>query len=109
MESDKIFNPQITSSSQYSPEHAPFRARLNNRIEGDGARGQLQGGWSAKKNDAQQWIQVDFVDKTTVRRVATQGRNDYSQWVTKFKLQYSQDGETFSTYNKVLVNTKRLH
>lgn len=61
----------------------------------------MQGGWSAKRNDANQWLQVDFVDIATVKRVATQGRVEYSQWVTKYKLQYRNDGQSFQTYFKV--------
>jgi len=36
-----------------------------------------------------------------VTRVATQGRNAaYSQWVTKYKLQYSDDGVNFQYYQE---------
>ena len=30
--------------------------------------------------------------------VATQGRSDYNQWVTKYLLSYSLDGANFATY-----------
>ena len=97
MQSGKIINEQITGSSQYAATNAVFRARLN---IGTGA-GDMQGGWSAAKNDANQWLQVDFVDITTVKRVATQGRvEQVNQWVTKYKLQYRDSG-SFQTYFKV--------
>ena len=63
----------------------------------------MQGGWSAAKNDANQWLQVDFVDIATVKRVATQGRVEYSQWVKKYKLQYRNSDQSFRTYFKVEI------
>ena len=33
--------------------------------------------------------------------MATQGRKNYAQWVTKYKMSYSTDGETFTSNNKV--------
>lgn len=59
--------------------------------------------WVAAATDAEQWLRVDLGTEYTIARVTrvrTQGRRGvYSQWVTKYKLQYSNDeGETFQYY-----------
>ncbi|XP_030847155.1 lactadherin-like [Strongylocentrotus purpuratus] len=59
--------------------------------------GALTGGWSAETNDLNQWIQVDLLATYRIVRVATQGREDYSQWVTSFKIACSMDSVTFDT------------
>ena len=94
MENNAISDGHITASSQLSPFHAPFKARLN-FIEGTG-------GWRAG-SDANQWLQVDLgLVFTKVTGLATQGRHsvDWIQWVTKYKLQYSDDGVTFQSYTE---------
>jgi len=58
--------------------------------------------WVAATTDAEQWLQVDLGTEymiARVTRIKTQGRGRfYSQWVTKYKIQYSHDkGETTST------------
>ena len=56
------------------------------------------GAWCSLKNDIYQWLQVDLGTYTTVTRIATQGRNEWYQWVTKYRLQYSEDGVIFHLY-----------
>lgn len=90
MESGDITDDQITASSEYNSKYGWVHARLK------------KGGfWAAKRNDANQWIQVDLGKIMTVKGVATQGRpSSYLQYVTKYKLQYSNDGQTFSDYKE---------
>ena len=96
MESGAITDDQISASSQYNAAHGWVRARLNLQTDNGG-----NGGWSARKKDANQWIQVDLRKIMTVKGVATQGRVGASrQWVTKYKLKYSDDGQTFSDYKE---------
>ena len=96
MESGAIADDQISASSQWDAIHGWVRSRLNLQTDSRG-----NGGWSAKRNDANQWIQVDLSKILTVKGVATQGRVGTSlQWVTKYKLQYSDDGQTFSDYKE---------
>ena len=94
MESRLIKDSQITASSQWDGNHAAVQGRLNFLAGGGKA-----GGWSARKNDVKQWIQVDFLSDAEITRVVTQGRNAYNQWVTKYKLQYSSDGVNFHFYH----------
>ena len=95
MESGAISDAQISASSQWDDNYAASRARLN--IKMDGIK---QGGWLPLRNDLNQWLQVDLGSYTTVTRVATQGRNAYDQWVTKYRLQYSYDGVTSHFYKE---------
>jgi hypothetical protein len=77
----------------WDANHSPSRARL-----GITRHGSQTGAWSAKTNDAGQWIQIDLSKVAKVTRIATQGRQDYNQWVKTYSLQYSQDGGYFEDY-----------
>ena len=44
-----------------------------------------------------QWIEVDLKTHTFVTGVATQGRYDYSQWVTSYKIAYGNSTTTLQT------------
>ena len=93
MENRLIKDAQITASSEYDSNHTAFQARLNFKAGGGKA-----GGWSARSNDANQWIQVALGNSTDLTGIATQGRNGNNQWVTKYQLQYSDDGVNFDYY-----------
>ncbi len=113
MESGAILDAQITASSQHSENHAANQSRLNFQRTGS-----IQGAWVAATNDVNQWLQVDLGSQYfQVTRVATQGRNSFGaaqQWVTKYKLQYSNDEVTFWFYmaqgqTKVNLDSGHLH
>ena len=93
MENREISDAQISASSQLHDNNGPHRARLNRRRFGN-----KRGAWNALNNDIYQWLQVDLGTYTTVTRIATQGRSDMKQWVTKYRLQYSEDGVNFHFY-----------
>ena len=96
MENGAISDAQITASSQFDTSHAAIQGRLNFK-----AISSTFGSWSAGRNDLHQWLQVDLGSHyTKVTRVATQGSNGYSEWVTKYKLQYSNDGVNFPHYRE---------
>ena len=95
MDSGAITDAQITASSQADQNHAAVQARLHFK-----QAGYKQGSWSAARNDVNQWLQVDLGSYTTVTKIATQGRNGYSQWVTEYRLQYSDDGVTFQFFKE---------
>ena len=96
MEFGAIKDAQITASSEYDLNHAAIQGRLNfqkSLIK--------RGAWSARNNDKNQWLQIDLrAPYTKVTAVASQGRNQVNQWVTKYKLQYSNDGVTFRYYRE---------
>ena len=66
------------------------------------------GAWAAVVNNLNQWIQIDFLIKTTVTYVATQGRHTVGQWVTQYKLQYSSDGSSFEVFKQQGENTDKV-
>ena len=104
MENGAIYDRQIIASSQLDANHAAIQGRLNFKATGNKA-----GSWSAGSTDSSQWLQVDLGSQhTKVTRVATQGRDDTSQWVTKYKLQYRNDGGNFRYYMEQRKNEKKV-
>ena len=101
MEDRYIPDNRITASSTWEDNlnFGPSNARLN-RPE----TSPTTGSWTAKINDLNQWIQADLGGLKQVSGVVTQGRNggyngvddSGTQWVTKFKVSYSEVGTTWS-------------
>ena len=52
--------------------------------------------WAAQRNDGNQWIQVTSAIKRKWIGVVTQGRGNAYQWVTSYKVEYSNDGVNWS-------------
>ena len=99
MESGAIADSQLTASSELDSYHGIRRARLHTKETDSYARGS----WVSATNDMNQWYKVDLGKITRVTHVATQGRNFYStpsQMVTKYKLQFSDDGASFLFYKR---------
>lgn len=84
----------ITASTTYNHRIAVDRAALFTPEDPSGAG---HSGWAALTLDQNQWIQVDFGSPRRVTGVLLQGRNGCScnQWVTSFRVLFSNDGETF--------------
>ena len=95
MESRKIPDDHISASSEWDPNHGPSNARLNFQPAGG-----KTGAWSAKTNDVNQWLQVDFGDTKKVTAILTQGRAEHDQWVKTYTVSYSQDGIEFIDYTQ---------
>ena len=87
LQSGKISNSQITSSTAYRPRVAAVQGRLNGATS-----------WSARVRNKNQWIQIDFGRDEVVTAIATQGRADANQWVTSYYVSYSFDGKVFVSY-----------
>ena len=85
----------IKASSSWDKHHAPWRARLHQRVTG-----RYRGGWSARKNNRRQYLQFDLKKPRKVVKVITQGRYDAKQWVTSFIISYSQDKYRWIRYKK---------
>ena len=103
MENGAISDGQISASSEFDAYHAPSHSRLNYRG--------TQAAWSARKNDANQWLQIDLISYyIKVTHIATQGRDSdkYDQWVTEYKLQYSNDEVTFKHYREQGENADKV-
>ena len=105
MEDYNISNSQITASSEVNSVHAPSNARLNFNPPSSN----IAGSWSAARSDVEHpWLQVDFQEKVTVTKVATQGRlfdgvtpaQIYYQWVDSYSLNYSHNDIDFEVYEQ---------
>lgn len=100
LESGLVLNQQITASSEWNKNHGPENARLNFPE----ARGKA-GCWSSLDEDSNQWLQVDFLQNVKIAKIATQGRQSTNdEWVTKYKIMYSEDGPTSSTFKTYQEN-----
>ena len=96
MESGAISDAQVKASTEWDKNHAAIQGRLNYLAKPGKA-----GSWSARHNNVDQWLQIDLGSRyTKITGLATQGRNAYTQWVTKYKVQYSDDGANFQYYSE---------
>ena len=103
MANGAISDEQLAASSEWDAYFPVTHGRLF-FISADG-----YGSWAARTNDVNQWIQIDLRNQNTkVTRVATQGRADDLQWVTKYNLQYSYDGVNFQYYNEQGQTIKKV-
>jgi len=93
IEDGRIPNSALTASTVYDANHAAMLARLNLAAPSGKA-----GSWCAKKNDVNQWLQIDLGTPTTVTKVATQGRQEHNQWITSYSLSYSLAGSFWVQY-----------
>ena len=104
MESNEIRDGQITASSQWRISHGAANGRLNFM---SGPR--RTGAWSAKTNDFNQWLQVDFKRSTIIEGISTQGRQDRDQFVKSYTISFSEDGKDFDCYvTKEVLKVKRF-
>ena len=94
----EISNGQVIASSQLDAEHAAINSRLkairtSNKV----------GSWSPYINNVKQWLQIDLgsQERTPVAKIATQGDNANSMWVTHYTLQYSDSGDKFNVYKEL--------
>ena len=84
LEDGRIRDAAMSASTIYNGNHAARLGRLNLV-----ARSGKVGAWCVKTKNNKQWLQIDLGHPTTVTKVATQGRQDSSQWVTSYSLSYS--------------------
>ena len=107
MESGAIPDAKIIASSEFDSRVTAVMGRLNLQ-----ATVTKHGCWAAYISDVNQWLQVDLgTQYTRVTRVATQGRNSslHHQWVTGYKLQYSNDELTFQYYREQGQTTYKVN
>ena len=102
MENGAISDGQISASSEWNAiTHSANFGRLHCKL-GSGA-------WVVLTNDVSQWIQIALGEQQMrVTRVATQGRYKFSQWVSKYSLQYSNDGVNFQYYKEQGQTTDKV-
>ena len=96
MKSGEISNAQINASSELDDNHAAILGRLQSKVIGD-----KKGAWVAPQEDLNPWLQIDLLRQDTrITLIATQGRYDDAQWVTKYSLLYSNDTSNFLYYKE---------
>lgn len=96
MKSGEIANAQINASSELDRIHAAILGRLESRVVGD-----KKGSWVAPPEDLSPWLQIDLLRQDTkITLIATQGRYDAAQWVTKYSLLYSNNTSDFICYKE---------
>lgn len=91
MEDGRILDSQITASKRFSRNWAAHKGRLNNAA----------GSWFTLDRGVPEWLQVDLLNKTFIKGVATQGRyNNHHHFVKTYQLLYSDDGTNWTTYKE---------
>ena len=119
MESGKILDKQITASSEWNDQWndhcAAHQGRLNFQEVVERGVARKSGSWVARKNNKNQWLQVDLLrEESVVTSVATQGRNrnplwgPHNQWVRSYKLQYSNNEVDFEYYEDARQNSAKV-
>ena len=94
MKNGKIKDSQISASSKWNHRTGPSNGRLYFQ-----ARNGRTGAWSARVNNAHQWIQIDFEKSMLVLAINIQGREDCcNQFVKSYTVSSSNNGKTFFPY-----------
>jgi len=91
MEDKRIKDYQISSSSDWDSYHRPQFARLNNP-----AQDQWCAHW--QKHGTDQFVRVDFDKRQLMYGVSVQGQASFDNWVTSYKVNYTEDGYIWKTY-----------
>ena len=98
MEDSSIIDSQITSSTfktDGSKSYRPEYGRLNNKPSG------LMGGaWCAARSDTSSYLQIDLKKEMTLSGIATQGQNDEPNWVAKYSIEHSKDGNYWQPFKE---------
>ena len=81
----------MTASTFLGPGYQPWLARLFNP---DGA-------WCSATNDEHQFLQIQFAQIRLIRELRIQGSVAMKAWVKAYKLEYSEYGETWATYDNL--------
>ena len=99
MESGAISDIQVSSSLPWNtPDY--FKTVTYGRLHSTSA------GWTTDYHNS--WLQVALNSVYRVTRVATQGGGVSHSWVTKYKLQYQNDTESFQYYKEPGQNTHKV-
>ena len=95
LEDGKVPDRAFSASSQWDKYHRANRGRLNSV-----ATKRYRGGWSARKNNRRQWLQVKLRRRARITGFSTQGRQDLNQWVRSYSISYSLTGRSFRPYKE---------
>ncbi|CAH1243054.1 F5 [Branchiostoma lanceolatum] len=93
MEDGRITNTQLTASSVYNTD--------DNRFNPGNGAGRLYGRypWRPSRNNVNQWLQIDLLERTTITNLISQGANS-NVFVRTFVVTYRDDTTTaWQTYS----------
>eukprot|EP01100_Stratorugosa_tubuloviscum_P012619 TRINITY_DN6033_c2_g1_i1.p1 TRINITY_DN6033_c2_g1~~TRINITY_DN6033_c2_g1_i1.p1 ORF type:complete len:445 (+),score=165.20 TRINITY_DN6033_c2_g1_i1:42-1376(+) len=76
----------VMASSEYDANHSINNIRINFK-----PKKHCVGAWCASVNDCNQWIQISSDKPRKWCEIITQGRNGCPQWVSTYKLSYSNN------------------
>ncbi|EGG24114.1 hypothetical protein DFA_06253 [Cavenderia fasciculata] len=88
----------IRTSSNYSPNHTQYNIILNHTENPNNANDGTSG-WSSSYVDQNQYIVLGGDVPKEIVAVATQGRGDFDQWITSYKIRWSLDNVSWFDYN----------
>uniref|UniRef100_A0A672N886 Adipocyte enhancer-binding protein 1 n=1 Tax=Sinocyclocheilus grahami TaxID=75366 RepID=A0A672N886_SINGR len=96
MESHRIENDQLLTSSVYQHRYGSLRARLN--IQASGDEDDMNGGaWCANPEEKVHWIELDARTLTEFTGVITQGRDDpLDDYVSSYYVAFSNDSREWT-------------
>ena len=92
-----FFNPKKLISVAFSKILPIWRFLSKNSCHS------FRGAWSSRVNDRYQWLQVSFRYPKKIVAIATQGRQDWNQWVISYRLTYSMDKIHYVYYKQLGV------
>ena len=90
------------SSSDLNPEHGPGYSRLSS-VQVN----QYSDAWVPGQNAVGEWMQVDFSEEKTIEAIEVRPRVENDQWVSSYKLAFSNDGIEYS-FVKIVNGEDRI-
>jgi len=94
----------VRVSSSWATNHNERFCAINDYQPGNA------GSWCAKTLDKNQWIEADLSRPRRILGVATQGRHDYAQWVTAYRIMYrNKKSEAWRTVRKDFTGNQDQH
>ncbi|PAA85148.1 hypothetical protein BOX15_Mlig000773g3, partial [Macrostomum lignano] len=93
---------QITASSTFPSLDALYCQEKYGRLYLPNGRS-----WCAQQKGTSEWLQVDLGVEALVTGVMTQGRGDGKEWVTAYRVTYSQDANKWN-YVDTHLGTQRV-
>ena len=88
MEDRRIPAGSLSASTYYNSNLAPWLGRVNSIRS-----------WSTRVNNRRQWLQINLDNVARITGIATQGRRDANQWVTRYILSFG-DSTFFKVYRE---------
>ncbi|EFA85910.1 hypothetical protein PPL_01142 [Heterostelium album PN500] len=98
----------VRSSSNWSPDCSVVYSQINYK-KGNISSANSSSSWHALTADDKQWVTLSSPVPVEFCQIQTQGRgdDDLSQWVTSYKIRYTEDGVNWVDGQTFQANTDR--